>query len=82
MEMGAQTSNWLRENPSALSFRGAEGDEESRKAFIFRARFLRLNLFGAGMTRFRKVFPQSAKERKVCATPASSSTDLNYACIY
>ena len=41
----------LRKNPSALSFRGAEGDEESRKAFIFRARFLAT----LGMTRFRNV---------------------------
>ena len=30
----------LRKNPSASSFRGAEGDEESGKAFIFKARFL------------------------------------------
>ena len=51
----------LRKNPSALSFRGAEGDEESRKAFIFRARFLRLVLFGAGMTQFRNVFPQHVR---------------------
>src|SRR5487761_535591 len=47
----------LRKNPSALSFRGAEGDEESRKAFIFGAGFLAT----LGMTRFRDVFPQPAR---------------------
>ena len=46
----------LRKNPSASSFRGAEGDEESLKVFIFRARFLAT----LGMTRFRNVFPQPA----------------------
>ena len=35
-----------------MSFRGAEGDEESRKGFIFKARFLAT----LGMTRFGNVF--------------------------
>jgi len=30
----------MLKDPSGLSFRGAEGDEESRKALIFGARFL------------------------------------------
>ncbi len=49
--------NRLRKNPFGLSFRGAGGDEESRKSFTFRAKFLAL----LGMTRFRGVFPQPVR---------------------
>ena len=42
----------MLKNPSSLSFRGAEGDEESRKSFVPTARFLA----SLGMTAFRRVF--------------------------
>ena len=41
-------------NKCTLSFRGAAGDEESRKAFIFRPRFLA----SLGMTFLQNVFHQ------------------------
>ena len=44
-------------NPDKLTFRGAEGDEESRTSILFRARFLA----ALGMTRLRNVFQQTAK---------------------
>ncbi|MGO8732621.1 MAG: VWA domain-containing protein [Terriglobia bacterium] len=49
--------NRLRKNPFGLSFRGTVGDEESRKSFTFRARFLA----SLGMTRLRGVFPQPVR---------------------
>ena len=55
--------NSLLKNPDKLSFRGAEGDEESRTSIIFRARFLRLASLGVGMTRLRNVFQQTVKWR-------------------
>ena len=48
----ALTFGRLLKNPSSLSFRGAAGGEESRKAFVSRARFLA----SLGMTAFTKVF--------------------------
>ena len=45
----------LRENSTLLSFRGAEGDEESRTAFVFRARFLA----ALGLTVIRVVLTQA-----------------------
>ena len=56
-------SRSLLKNSSRLSFRGALGDEESRISFSFRARFLRLASLGVGMTRFRKVFQQTARRK-------------------
>src|SRR5487761_1338126 len=47
-------------NPDKLSFRGAEGDEESRTSIIFRARFLA----ALGMTRLRNVFQQTAMRHR------------------
>ena len=47
----------LLKNSSAVSFRGAEGDEESRIPFNFRARFLA----PLGMTRSHKVFQPTAQ---------------------
>src|SRR5487761_522146 len=49
----------LLKNPNKLSFRGAEGDEESRTSILFRARFLRLASLGDEMTRLRNVFQQT-----------------------
>jgi hypothetical protein len=49
--------NRLRKNPFGLSFRGAAGDEESRKSFTFRARFFA----SLGMTRLRGVFAQPVR---------------------
>jgi glutaminyl-peptide cyclotransferase len=46
--------NGPRKNSPSLSFRGAEGDEESRGSFILRARFLA----AFGMTGLRDVPPQ------------------------
>ena len=54
--MRRQISSLLK-NPDKLPFRGAEGDEESRKSIIFRARFLA----ALGMTPFRNVFQQTVK---------------------
>jgi len=50
-------SNRMLKNPSRLSFRGAAGDEESRKFFVSRARFLA----SLGMTTFTSVFQHPAK---------------------
>ena len=47
----------MLKNPSWLSFRGAAGDEESRKSFVFRARFLA----SLGMTSFTEVFQHPAR---------------------
>ena len=46
----------MLKNPPRLSFRGAAGDEESRKSFASRARFLA----SLGMTTFTKVFQHPA----------------------
>ena len=43
-------------NPFGVSFRGAAGDEESRRAFVFGARFLA----ALGMTAWREVLQQRA----------------------
>ena len=40
LELPSGEPSRLRKNPSNLSFRGAQGDEESRISFSFKARFL------------------------------------------
>jgi N-acetylmuramoyl-L-alanine amidase len=54
-------TNRLRISPSRLSFRGAEGEEESRKCRPFKAGFLPFALLRMGMTRWKRPFPQAAK---------------------
>jgi hypothetical protein len=51
-------STTMLKNPPRLSFRGAAGDEESRKSLVPRERFLA----SLGMTMFTKVFQHPAKE--------------------
>jgi len=53
--------NTVLKNSISLSFRGAEGSEESRIVFIFRARFLA----PLGMTRYWSVFQHPAKSHKI-----------------
>ena len=68
--------NSLLKNPDKLSFRGAEGDEESRTSIIFRARFLHLASLGVGMARLRNVFQQTVKIRTLRTHPDSWFTRL------
>jgi hypothetical protein len=60
----------MLKNPSGLSFRGAAGDEESRKSFVSRARFLA----PLGMTLFIKDFqhPVSGASARIDATKEGS----------
>jgi len=53
-------SSRMLKNPSNLSFRGAAGDEESRKSFVSRARFLAW----LGMTAITKVFQHPASDQR------------------
>ena len=53
--------NGILKSPASLSFRGAEGDEESRKSFVSRARFLA----SLGMTAITNVFQHPARSRRV-----------------
>ena len=66
---GFQPLNRMLKNPSSLSFRGAAGDEESRKSFVSRARFLA----SLGMTTFTDVFQHPARggEGRVDSIPAA-----------
>jgi uncharacterized protein involved in outer membrane biogenesis len=57
----AAVSSRMLENPSSLSFRGAEGDEESRMSIVSRARFLPFAPLWVGMTTVTKVFQHPAK---------------------
>ena len=65
----ALISRRLRKNPCGLSFRGAAGDEESRKSFVSRARFLA----SLGMTRFAGVFQHPARVSRREILPCGKS---------
>ena len=58
--LGPHPSRMLK-NPSNLSFRGAAGDEESRKSFVSREGFLPFAPLWVGMTTFTKVLQHPAR---------------------